>query len=135
MKLRNSGFSLVEVTIALGITAFAITSMMAVLHTGLGVLRDSVDSSVGTRILQAVGAEIRMSEGLEGLFYFDEMGRESSRAESVYTAEVTRSTDAPVPGGARTGIEKVSVLLARVPGGIRSPSEEPAVRSFVMWLD
>lgn len=60
MKTTHStGFSLVEVTIALAIVAFGMVVLMGLLPTGLNMVKESSDESAASNILSAVSADIR----------------------------------------------------------------------------
>lgn len=52
-------FSLVEVVLAIGITAFALIAILGLLPVGLNTMRESVDEMVATGILTAVEADLR----------------------------------------------------------------------------
>ncbi len=56
------GFSLVEVTIAIGIIAFAFVALMGLLPTGLGIFKQAMDTSVGAQIAQRVAGELQETD-------------------------------------------------------------------------
>lgn len=83
-------FSLVEVTIALGIVTVGVVIMIGLLPTGLGLARESSDEAMAVNILSSLSTEIAASSGLtnqsllsgipltvvnSGTNYFDEHGR------------------------------------------------------------
>ena len=51
---RRAGFSLIEVTLSIGIVAFAFISLFGLVPTGLNVFRASIDTTIGTQIAQEV---------------------------------------------------------------------------------
>lgn len=51
---NQAGFSLVEVTLAIGIVAFAFVALFGLVPTGLNVFRSAIDTSIGSTILQQV---------------------------------------------------------------------------------
>lgn len=57
--IPGSGFSLIEVVLALGVLSFAILSIMALLPMGLQTNRDSYEESVGTNLIAAMVADWR----------------------------------------------------------------------------
>jgi uncharacterized protein (TIGR02598 family) len=64
MKLRRpfrSGFSLIEVTIALGIATFCLVALFALLPMGLNQNRDTIEQTVATSIAANIAADIRAS--------------------------------------------------------------------------
>lgn len=50
----QSGFSLVEVTLAIGIVAFAFMALFGLLPTGLNVFRSAIDASTSSQIVDQV---------------------------------------------------------------------------------
>jgi uncharacterized protein (TIGR02598 family) len=56
---RKTAFSLVEVTMALGVVAVSLTSMLALMPAGLRIFRDSVESSARADILRKVTSELQ----------------------------------------------------------------------------
>jgi uncharacterized protein (TIGR02598 family) len=101
---RDAGFSLVEVTLALGLVGFAVIAVLGLLPTGLTTLRQSMDDTVEAQIVQAIAAQsvIANFTNLTNVSYFDDEGQPTkSLASARYTVTVT--TNAPVfPGGANT---------------------------------
>jgi type II secretory pathway pseudopilin PulG len=64
MKLRRpspSGFSLIEVTIALGIATFCLVALFALLPIGLNTNRDTIEQTIATSIAANIASDIRAS--------------------------------------------------------------------------
>jgi|HubBroStandDraft_6_1064221.scaffolds.fasta_scaffold1684917_1 uncharacterized protein (TIGR02598 family) len=64
MKLRNrsiSGFSLVEVTLALGIAAFCLIAVFGLMPVGVQTNRNATSQTAATNILSSVVSDIRAS--------------------------------------------------------------------------
>ncbi|MHA3773815.1 Verru_Chthon cassette protein B [Verrucomicrobiota bacterium sgz303538] len=84
-RLKQAGFSLVEVTLAIGIIAFAFVALLGLIPTGLQVFRESIDSANEMWITQNLNSMIQVTpwskiEDLEKYtFYFDEEGRLTDR--------------------------------------------------------
>ena len=53
-RTAESGFTLIEVTLAIGIVAFAFVALFGLIPTGLTMFRNSIDTSISTQILQQV---------------------------------------------------------------------------------
>lgn len=99
---RKSAFSLVEVTLALGLAAFGLIAVVGLIPTGLQQVRDSSAESVGVNILSDLAAELKNSSaasstkkisttaGGSGELYFDlhgkYMGANASPAAAAYKA-------------------------------------------------
>jgi uncharacterized protein (TIGR02598 family) len=78
----------VEVTLALGIVAFAFIAIMGMLSVGLNLFRGATDTSVTNRIVQKVSADLQQADfnrialSEDQTLFFDEQGIavESARA-------------------------------------------------------
>ncbi len=101
-----TGFSLVEVTIALGVAATAIVSVLGMMPVGLNTMREAVDQTTEAQILRQVstGAALYPFDRLEEyaaagpyLFTQDGMLQSSRNADTRYSLRVTM-TNAAYPG-------------------------------------
>ena len=109
---RSGGFSLVEVTLAIGIVAFAFVALFALIPVGLTTFRQAMDTSVGAQIVQRVVSDAEQTDfdllvngGLGGttggdtyyllpLRYFDDQGNElleADKAKGIYTVRTRGS--------------------------------------------
>ena len=98
---RVGGFSLIEVTIALGLITFAVVAVLGVLPTGLTSLRRAMDQTVEAQIVQTVGAQAVTGEFASvetgGPLYFDEEGQAIASGDTnTYYYKATLSTTNPV---------------------------------------
>jgi len=89
MKRRNEGgFSLVEVTLALGIGAFCLIAVFGLMPVGVQTNRSATSQTAATNIIAAVVADLRATPtanstssqfcvifGTETTLYFDSTGR------------------------------------------------------------
>ena len=94
----NKGFTLVETVLALGIVATVMVTLMALLPTGMDIMKEAGTNTVGARIANQLVSEIQLSDyekiqqwnGKE--YYFDDMGTEltkndqESKNRRIYTA-------------------------------------------------
>jgi uncharacterized protein (TIGR02598 family) len=89
------GFSLIEVTIALGVFAFAMIPIIGLVSSGMKSLRGSMDDGVRGEIVQKVVAEAGRvpytnlsTEFNNRLFFFDDEGvqQASSNAQTIFVA-------------------------------------------------
>ena len=79
----RSGFSLVEVTIAVAIAALGFTTLLGLLPSGLNMARDAAQMSTGARIIQKLNGEMQSVawsdinwQGYGPLRYFTSEGTE-----------------------------------------------------------
>ena len=111
LQSRLSGFSLVEVTIALGIFAFAVLGLMGMLPIALQTHRDAKLDTVLAQIKQRLAAEVLLTDGAnlanlsENVKIFDVEGRELTASapdiDVVYRARIALE-DFQIPGTSLT---------------------------------
>lgn len=126
---NRSGFSLVEVTMALGIISFALVALVGMLPIGLSNFRQAVETQTQAEIVQQIASEVQQanfsslwtnnSSPFMGSFrrYYDERGTpvptESDPAH-LYTVEADRTTgaaNAQLPKGSSTFLNRSIVVL------------------------
>ena len=124
----ESGFSLVEVVIALGIVATVMVALLALLPLGMDALRESADLTVQSRIAQDLIGDVQQADWdtLERyrneLRYFDGEGTTLETAGSgqrLYSAKI-EFPDTPIrlPGlGQNRYTRKVVIKVAFTPPG------------------
>lgn len=102
-RTAKTGFSLVEITICLGLVSFALVSTLGLLPTGLTALRSSMNQTVEAQIMHSIAsrAVITSFENVTtNKLFFDEEGFPvQAQGESYYTAELTPGTPS-FPGSA-----------------------------------
>lgn len=105
MKKHNSGFSLIEVTLALGIAAFSLVSILGVIPVGLNTSAGAKRQTEAVSIISSIAADLRsittsatpssrygIKVGTAGSnsFYFTESGAMcGSPTGAIYCATVT----------------------------------------------
>jgi hypothetical protein len=96
------GFSLIEVTIALGVFAFAMIPIIGLVSSGMKSLRGSMDEGVRGEIVRKVVAEAgrvpytNLWTFSGSLFYFDDEGVQQTNSNAL-TIFVASNTVAPPP--------------------------------------
>ena len=117
---HKSGFSLIEVTIAIGIAGFALLAVLGAISTGSNIQRQAINATVQAQIMQNVLGSLRQSDwtGLTGWngtnLFFDERGVAASAAAAIYTAKPTVDTLVSLPGAAaNTNMARVSVQILK----------------------
>lgn len=80
---RRCGFTLVEVTMAIGIFSFGFVAMIGLLPVGLNVSRQAIETTISSQIVQqlttqALQTDFSLLEKLEEAkpYYFDDQGKE-----------------------------------------------------------
>jgi uncharacterized protein (TIGR02598 family) len=118
LKTRKA-FSLVEVTIAMGVMAFAATTILALIPNGLTAASRSSHATVAARLAAEVQSEIQQV-GLASFptdtTYFDADGKILPNSTgAVY--DVYRSVeDCTLPGAGAASFKKVIVQVVKNPG-------------------
>lgn len=127
---RTRGFTLVEVTMSIGIVSFALLTMIGLLPAGLGSLRDSNQQSINAQILQRTSSGLVVAgfsnradfSGFSGTnLYFDgEAQLLASSAGARYQAAVTVQVPS-VPGVAgndardfASSLKRLGIAISRV---------------------
>jgi uncharacterized protein (TIGR02598 family) len=100
----RKAFSLVEVTISLGIVSFAVLSILGLLPTGLNTLRASMDETIRAQIMKSMAANAVIAD-FESLSngstnYFDDEGILVQNQNQAYYTVVTVPADPLFPGSA-----------------------------------
>ena len=121
----KSAFSLIEVTIAIGIVGFALLAVMGAISTGSNIQRQAINATIQAQIMQNVMGALRQSDwskisnttssGWSGTnLYFDSRGVVTDQAAAVYTATPTVSASVSLPGAtANTNMARVSVQILK----------------------
>lgn len=146
----SHGFSLIEVTIALGIVSFALIALFGLLPTGLTTFRSSIDRSVASQIAQNIISQARQTEfsSLSTLATpagspkkFTEDGDETTdAAKTIYVAkiEVETSVSLPAAPAPNTSMAKIRVRVVNSPSGgeaaITSNSTSSVVQDFSAFI-
>jgi uncharacterized protein (TIGR02598 family) len=141
--MARAGFSLIEITLALGVLSFALVAMMGLIPVGLTTLRGAVDASTMARITQQISSQARMTSFTNlparfanREFYFDENGDFLTNSPAPPPTEmrywaVTALADATFPGSTNilspgTLANSVQAISVRI---ISAPSYTAATRT------
>lgn len=94
---RKSGFSLVEVTIGLGIMSFSLVALIGMLPVGMDTFRKSVETTVQAQIVQQLVNDlqqtrfdqIRNGQNSSVDYFFDDSGFKTDKSDWVFNAQLT----------------------------------------------
>ena len=112
-KLNQRGFSLVEVTMALGIISFGMVSVLGLIPVGLNTMRQAMDATVEEQIVRKISGEVLLtpysqisSKIISQPFYFDDQGTAlKTSGKARFRATVADGTTA-YPGSTATPPDK-----------------------------
>ncbi|HSI86530.1 MAG: Verru_Chthon cassette protein B [Candidatus Methylacidiphilales bacterium] len=96
------GFSLIEVVLALGVMSMSLMGMLGLTLVGLTSMREAMDQTVLTQIVQRVSSEVQLTPFdkldtsiLARTFYFNAEAIEQTAADDTTRFVVTLSRQAP----------------------------------------
>lgn len=110
---RSAGFSLVEVTLAIGVVSFAILSVLGSMSVGLSTVRDAKKDTTFAQITNDVGSLLVQTSFTNltslasgGPIYFDQAGRQVDTPSTALYSAVISSASAVDPAypGAPAGL-------------------------------
>ena len=147
---HRGGFSLVEVVLAVGVAAFALVTLMALLPAGLNTFKGSMSTSIGTQIAERVFNDLQVTDfsDIETTNrFFDEQGTEmteSNNVHCIYWVQVNigdpgGNTSTSLMGNTSTNLYTVKLYVARNPGGALPEakiynSTNPNTQTFTMLI-
>ncbi len=134
MKLRSprpGGFTLVEVTIAIGIISFALLGLIGLLPAGLGALRDSVEQSMNAQIVRRISGDLVVrsfasrtdfSSFSGATLFFDEEAQLLAGSAGARYRAVVAVRDPSLPGvdsptdkaSLSTSLKRLGISISRV---------------------
>ena len=134
---RNRGFSLIEVTLAIGIMAFAMLPVMALLPIGLNIHRQAIDTTVSAQIISRVTHEVQQTDysslplpppnGTPLTYCFDDQGNLLTSGSSLslfssytdnrrlYDVEATIYKPTALTGGTTPSLARVKIDVVSNP--------------------
>jgi uncharacterized protein (TIGR02598 family) len=136
----DQGFSLVEISLALGIIAFAFIALLGLLPVGLQTFRQAIDTGNEARIMQSFMTKLEATEFSrirdldfekgDEIFYFDEEGMPTDTSKDevpslagqrLYAAKIfIEDPDVPSTSGTLTfGVNAVVVFTNIASPGMR----------------
>lgn len=124
---RCHGFSLVEVTLAIGIVSFSLLAVLGLMPVGLSTLRQATEQTVESQIVQKLGGEASLTS-------FSKIGANFSGRTFYYDDQGRYLTNSPatVPTSARYWAF-VSLSNSIYPGSSNAPSPASLSNSLV-WM-
>ena len=128
----TAAFSLVEVTMAIGIVSFALLSLIALLPSGLQSVRDSANEAALSSIVRTVRGELNQASFSDvtttlpaQTWYFNESGHrlEASAPSGERFFQLSFSNSSPSAAGAAAAFDKSLSALTLT---VRFPTFAPA---------
>ena len=120
-----SGFSLVEVTLALGIAGFCMLVIVGMLPVGLGNNRNSIEQSAAANLARCVVADLRAAKNSEDTNKSPqyEILFSTSAAQTTYFADDGTKAGSVPPGGCQA---TTTIDADRIPASVRIKITWPA---------
>lgn len=130
-KQKIAGFSLVEVTLAIGVVSFAFVGLFALLPQGMTTFRAALDNTTEGQIFQRIVGSAQQTDfdelTAQGSYYryFDDQGTDlgpTVTPGSIYTVMVTpQATKLPGAAAGSTNLLTLSVQIAHDAGHSKDP--------------
>jgi uncharacterized protein (TIGR02598 family) len=131
-----NAFSLVEVTLALGIVAFSLVTLLGLMPLGLATFHKAVETSISSQIVQQVVTDVEQTDFSQlttstsgvtqlGLRYFDDQGNELPSASSpgaIYQVNVVVNATPVLSGGSSTAPPSLACLTIDI---VTNPGNAP----------
>jgi uncharacterized protein (TIGR02598 family) len=139
---RQRGFSLVEVTLAIGIVSFAFLAILGLIPIGLQTFRSAIDTSVSAQIFQRVINEAQQTDfdtlvdrphlpdypslppagftfrapsvGAPALRYFDDQGNECPATKAIYYVNTRIIVSTELPNSASSASANFDLAMITV---------------------
>lgn len=114
-RIQSGGFTLVEVTLAIGIISFAFVTMFGLLPVGLSVSRQAMDTTIEAQIVQQMKTQALQTDfsqlnelGKVGdELYFDDQGKSVDSSRAAYKAGyLPVPTTTLLPGGTPSSVTR-----------------------------
>ncbi len=123
-SLSQGGFTLVEVTLALGIISFAFVAMFGLLPVGLNVSRQAIDTTIEAQIVQKLTSQALQTDfsQLSKLasadpYYFSDEGKNATQTNSLYKAGFSVATSTALSADVSTQkLATVSIYILNTKG-------------------
>jgi uncharacterized protein (TIGR02598 family) len=132
-RRKSAGFSLVEVTVAIGVFGFAFVAILGLVPMGLNNFRQAMAASAGAQICQRVINDVQQtdfdtltSNSLDDR-YFDEEGNEVAKTSKyIYQVKTVVSATTAVPNAEAPfgSLATVLVQIANNPAHL-TPGTDP----------
>ena len=124
-RSRRGGFSLVEVTLAVGLTSFALLAIVGMMPVGMTTMRQAIDSTVESQITREMRTKVQqvpfsalssMFSGRE--FFFAESGAPTTKDgwDRRYTVR-TAIEEPAYPGSEKAGADSLSSIAIEITTG------------------
>jgi len=109
---RTGGFSLIEVTIALGIVAFVVVAVLGMMPLGLSTHRESKESQAATLVLSSLASRLRQAaQSDDPGQVMPEISFPASGASRVVDVFVDRIDQALTPSATSTSVYRARIDL------------------------
>jgi len=124
-RIQSGGFTLVEVTLAIGIISFAFVTMFGLLPVGLSVSRQAMDTTIEAQIVQQMKTQALQTDfsqlgelAAADEMYFDDQGKQVDEAQALYRTKFSAvSANTRLPEGAATDrLKTVTISLLNTKG-------------------
>jgi len=130
-RSRKRAFSLIEVTIAIGIVAFSLVPLLGVIPVGLGVTQDAMMQTARSHIIKQISSDLgalpfsKITAYLAVDQYYDYEGNrvESASSSSIFVATMSSALPNYPGSSSLTGLdEHMKRVIIKIRRVVESPT-------------
>lgn len=156
LRARWDGFSLVEITMAIGIVSFAFVSVLGLLPAGLNTFRKAMDTSVTSQIFQRVVSDVQQTDfsvltsdsnvtvQKSNVIYFDDQGNKlgekitisnADKLKAIYHVKIRVQVATSLPGTQTQSADlaTVTIQIANNPGNLILAAGDSSDIFYDLW--
>ncbi|HSI86402.1 MAG: Verru_Chthon cassette protein B [Candidatus Methylacidiphilales bacterium] len=127
----RGGFTLVEVSLSIGLLSFSLLALIGLVPSGLGALRDSSDQTTRAQIIQRISNDLVITDFADmaaaAPLYFDEEGQVQKTQTTAHYRVEFRDVPPTLPGlteteqaGMHAQLKCIRIGITRTEGGVQA---------------
>ncbi|PTX99987.1 hypothetical protein DB346_19465 [Verrucomicrobia bacterium LW23] len=126
----SAGFTLVEVTLSIGLLSFSLLALIGLVPSGLGALRDSLDQTTRAQIVQRISNDLALTDFSTistAPIYFDQEGQTLRSSTGAHYRVDLYDTAPTLPGltdteqaGLHSQLKCIRIGIQRTEGELQS---------------
>lgn len=145
-RTRISAFSLIEVTIALGVMSFCLLTTIGLLPVAVNTMRSAMDSTISSQIMQQISSQATLTPFSELTAYvngsqiqfFDQEGQPAQRVQDrrykVSLEKMDPEKVPPFPGAQQAASLPNSLFVIKSVVSDARMAKDPAPLTYVLYV-
>ena len=115
LRTRCSGFSLIEVVIAIGIVSFSILAVVGLLPTGLKTVKNANEQAGAANVLNAIAESLRQASSADGFTFSNAFAGQSIQYSIGASPTNTTWTNLTLEGVTNAQFSRIEAQLSITP--------------------